>query len=121
MLHLTAILCENGGTPEMMVRLKDTSMPFVIPHPFFEANHTKCPGLNPLDTKVIQWDIPKDGICLLELFGSISFKLSTFLQSCILVRKYHYVEKDPQAKQASMWHVMMLQQRYPHLLPTSSI
>jgi len=28
------------------------------------------------------------------------------------------VEKDPQAIQASMWHVMMLQQRYPHLLPT---
>jgi hypothetical protein len=29
------------------------------------------------------------------------------------------VEKDPQAKQASMQHVMMLQQRYPHLLPHS--
>jgi hypothetical protein len=31
------------------------------------------------------------------------------------------VEKDPQARQASMWHVMMLQQRYPHLLPTLAI
>jgi site-specific DNA-cytosine methylase len=31
------------------------------------------------------------------------------------------VEKDPQARQASMQHVMMLQQSYPHLLPTSSI
>jgi len=31
------------------------------------------------------------------------------------------VEKDPQAKQASMWHVVMLQQRYPHLLPMSAI
>jgi hypothetical protein len=79
MLHLTAILCENGGTLEMLVRLKDTSMPLAIPHPFFEANHTKCLGLSPLGTKVIQWDIPKDGICLLELFGSISLKLSTFL------------------------------------------
>jgi len=36
-------------------------------------------GLNPLDTKVIQWDIPKDGICLLELFGGISFGLVTIL------------------------------------------
>jgi len=31
------------------------------------------------------------------------------------------VEKDPQAKQASMQHVMMLQQRYPHSLPTLGI
>jgi len=31
------------------------------------------------------------------------------------------VEKDPQARQASMRHVMMLQQKYPHLLPTSAI
>jgi hypothetical protein len=31
------------------------------------------------------------------------------------------VEKDSQAKQTSMRHVMMLQQMYPHLLPTSTI
>ncbi len=31
------------------------------------------------------------------------------------------MEKDPQARQASMRHVMMLQQRYPHLLPTLAI
>jgi len=36
-------------------------------------------GLNPLDTRVIQWDIPKDGICLLELFGAISFELAAIL------------------------------------------
>jgi hypothetical protein len=30
------------------------------------------PSLSPLDTSVIQWDIPKDGICLLELFGGIT-------------------------------------------------
>jgi hypothetical protein len=30
------------------------------------------PSLSPLDTRVIQWDIPKDGICLFELFGSIT-------------------------------------------------
>jgi len=79
------------------------------------------PGLSPLDIRVIQWDIPKDGICLFELVGGISSGLAVILQSGILVRRYHYVEKDPQAKQASMWHVMMLQQRYPHLLPTSAI
>jgi hypothetical protein len=28
-------------------------------------------GISPLDTKAIQWDIPKDGIYLLELFGGI--------------------------------------------------
>jgi hypothetical protein len=31
------------------------------------------------------------------------------------------VEKDPQAKQTSMQHVMILQQRYPHLLPTLAV
>ncbi len=31
------------------------------------------------------------------------------------------MEKDPQARQASMRHVMMLQQKYPHLLPTLAI
>jgi hypothetical protein len=31
------------------------------------------------------------------------------------------VEKDPQAKQASMRNVVMLQQKYPHLLPTLAI
>ncbi len=78
-------------------------------------------GLSLLDTKVILWDIPKDGICLLKLFGGISYGLTVVLQSGIMVRRYHYVEKDAQARQASMWHVMMLQQRYPHLLPTSAI
>jgi hypothetical protein len=29
--------------------------------------------LSPLDTRVIQWDIPKDEIFLLELFGGINF------------------------------------------------
>jgi hypothetical protein len=79
------------------------------------------PSLNPLDTEVIQWDIPKHGICLLELFGGISFRLVVILQSNILIQRYHYAKKDPQAKQAFMRHVMMLQQRYPYLLPTSTI
>jgi hypothetical protein len=65
-------------------------------------------GLSPLATKVIHWDILKDGICILELFGGINFRLAIILQLGILVWKYQYVEKDPQAKQASMWHVMML-------------
>jgi hypothetical protein len=57
-------------------------------------------------------------MCLLKLFGGINPRLTMVLQLGILIQKYHYVEKDPRAKQASMWHVMMLQQRYPHLLPT---
>jgi len=60
------------------------------------------PCLSPLDTKVIYWDIPKHGICLLKLFGGIGFKLVVVLQSSILVQRYHYVKKDSQAKQTSM-------------------
>ncbi len=36
------------------------------------------PRLNPLDTKIIQWHIPKDGICLLKLFKGIDFGLMQF-------------------------------------------
>ncbi len=36
-------------------------------------------GLSPLNTRVIHWDIPKDGIPLLELFGNISFGLTIVL------------------------------------------
>jgi hypothetical protein len=53
------------------------------------------PCLSPLDARVIHWDILKDGICLLELFGSISFGLAVILQWGILVQRYHHVEKDP--------------------------
>jgi hypothetical protein len=36
-------------------------------------------GLIPLATRVIQWDILKDAICLFKLFGGISFKLTAIL------------------------------------------
>lgn len=76
------------------------------------------PGLSLLDTKIIKWDIPKNGICLLKMFGSISYGLVVILRSSIQVHKYHYVEMEQQTKQASMCHTMMLQQHYPNLLPT---
>jgi hypothetical protein len=84
------------------------TLPSPSPQSFMNVGNGP-PSLSPLDTKVIQQDIPKDGICLLELFGGINFGLVTILRFDILVQKYHYVQKDPQPKQASMWHVMMLQ------------
>jgi hypothetical protein len=41
MFHLAATLCENGGTLEVMVRLEDTFVLPIIPHPIFEANGRK--------------------------------------------------------------------------------
>ncbi len=38
---LAATLCENGGTPKVMVRFEDTFVFFVIPHPISKANHMK--------------------------------------------------------------------------------
>jgi hypothetical protein len=38
---LAATICENGGTPKVMVRLKDIFMLLAVPLPVFEANHTK--------------------------------------------------------------------------------
>jgi len=82
-----------------------------------EANN-RPPSLSLLDTKIIKWDIPKNGICLLKMFGSMSCRLVVILRSSIQVHKYHYVEREPQTTQASMCHTMMLQQHYPNLLPT---
>jgi hypothetical protein len=42
------------------------------------------------------------------------------LQSNIRVHRY-YVEKDPQIWQASMLHIIMLQQQHPKSLPASTI
>jgi hypothetical protein len=36
-------------------------------------------GFSPLDTRVIQWDIPKDEICLFQLFRGISSGLVIIL------------------------------------------
>jgi len=55
------------------------------------------------------------------LIGSINSRLAIVLQFDILAQWYHFVKKDPQAWQPSMHHVMMLQRRYFHLLPTLMI
>jgi hypothetical protein len=39
--RLVATLCENGGTPKVMVRLEDIFVPSIIPHLVFETNRTK--------------------------------------------------------------------------------
>jgi hypothetical protein len=44
--HLVATLCENGGTPKVMVRSKDTFVPPTVPHLIFEANHMEHPRFN---------------------------------------------------------------------------
>jgi hypothetical protein len=49
-----------------------------------------------------------------ELFGAINYGLVTVLRLGICVQWYHYVERDPQAWQTSMRHVLML-------LPTLTI
>jgi hypothetical protein len=61
-------------------------LPSPNPHSFVHVNNGP-PSLSPLDTKVIQWDILKNGICLLELFGGISFGLGKIIQFGILIRK----------------------------------
>jgi hypothetical protein len=44
--HLVATLCENGGTPKVMVRSKDTFVPPTVSHLIFEANHVEHPRFN---------------------------------------------------------------------------
>ncbi len=56
-----------------------------------------------------------------ELFGAINYGLVAVLQLGICVQWYHYVERDPQAWQTFMHHVMMLQQQHFMLLPTLAI
>jgi hypothetical protein len=42
-----ATLCENGGTPKMMVRSKDTFVPHIVPHPIFKPNYMKVFKVQP--------------------------------------------------------------------------
>jgi hypothetical protein len=91
------------------------TLPLISPHVPINPSHGP-PGLQPLDFKVIQWHILKDGVSLIKLFGGISFGLSIVLQFDIRVHRYYYVEKDPQARQASMQHIMLLQQHLELLL-----
>jgi len=39
--HLVATLCENGGTPKVMVRLENTFVPLEVPFLDSKANHTE--------------------------------------------------------------------------------
>jgi len=41
MFCLVVTLCENGGTPKVMVRSKDIFVLHVIPYLVYEANYTK--------------------------------------------------------------------------------
>jgi hypothetical protein len=45
--RLAATLCENGGTPYVMVKSKDTFVPTIIPHPISEANCIKVSKVQP--------------------------------------------------------------------------
>ncbi len=78
-------------------------------------------GLSPLDTTPIAWEYPSEGICMLDLFGGISTGLATVLQASIPVRKYFYVERDEATRRVSSRHLPLLMQRYPELLPRSTI
>jgi hypothetical protein len=44
---LVATLCENGGTPKVMVMLEDTFLPSIIPRPIFEANRMEVSKVQP--------------------------------------------------------------------------
>jgi hypothetical protein len=38
---LSATLCENGGTLDVMVRSEDIFIPLIVPHPIFKAYYLK--------------------------------------------------------------------------------
>jgi hypothetical protein len=48
------------------------------PHVLVDLSHEPL-GLQLSDSKVIQWHIFENGICLVELFGGISFGLAIVL------------------------------------------
>ena len=77
--------------------------------------------LTPLDTTPITWQYPKEGICVLDLFGGISTSLAAILQAGICVQRYVYVERDETIRQVSLHHIGLLSQRYPHLLSLSAV
>jgi hypothetical protein len=95
-------------------------LPSPNPHSFVHIDNGP-PCLNPLNTKVIQWDIPKNRICILESFGGISFGLGKIIQFGILIQKL------PLCGKGSISHIKLLvilaihDYIYLDLLPTSTM
>jgi hypothetical protein len=53
MFRLVASLCENGGTPEVMVRSEDTFVLLIIHHPISKANRMKVSKVQPKSWHVV--------------------------------------------------------------------
>lgn len=50
MFHLMITLCEDGGTPRMVIMLNTNSIMTVVPHSIFEVNKTKV-------SKIQSWHV----------------------------------------------------------------
>jgi hypothetical protein len=58
--HLTITLCDNGVTPNVMIRSKDTFAPPIVPHSISKADYTKVSKVNTPETPwKIQMQVPK--------------------------------------------------------------
>ncbi len=73
------------------------TLPSPNPHIFVNVNNGPL-KVNPLDTKVIQWDIPQGWDMVTKVVKGISFGLVIVLKCGIQIWGYHYVERDSQTR-----------------------
>jgi site-specific DNA-cytosine methylase len=76
---------------------------------------------SPLDSSIIHWRPPEDGIVFLELFRRIGSSLVAVLQAGLKVKRYIYVNVDEAARQVAKRHSRRLRTQFPELLATSAI
>jgi hypothetical protein len=81
--------------PKVLQRFKTAHEPLVKALSKFENMESHGEPIKPILYQLITWTPSKEGIILLELFGSINIGLKALLQSRMVVRKYFYIDIDP--------------------------
>ncbi len=94
--------------PKVLQRFKAAHEPLVKALFNFEnaRNHDELIKL--ILHQLITWTPPKEGITLLELYGSIGKGLKALLQLGMVVRRYFHVDINPIAKQMAASGMMEL-------------
>jgi hypothetical protein len=99
--------------PEVLQRFKAAHEPLVKALFNFENMESHGEPIKLVLCQLITWTPLKEGITLLELFGSIGTCLETLLRSGMVIQRYFYIDIDPIAKQMMASKMMELIARFP--------
>jgi hypothetical protein len=106
--------------PEVLQRFKATHKPLVKALSNFENMESHGKSIKHVFCQLITWTLPKEGITLLKLFGGIGTCLEVLLHLVMVVRRYFYVNIDPNARQVATSRMMELTTKFSQQFTTTS-